>query len=296
MGMVFGLTYNNGTYFGINPSSIFGIHLLPVTPAQSYMGYNQKYAQSIYAKYRFAQDRYQKYLADKGTPDYDPEGWYLQNMDSKGSFCDEIWSDNYTSYQVFKKDGKYTATVWNPSAEPVKVSFRNKDGQTAEVTVAANCLVDVDPTKSGSYGDSAPAADLYEEVYGVPGRINATDYTSNFTCSRQDEGCMGAIKNKSALTYQIDVEEEGEYIIDYRMKSIRDTTGRSIRAKTDLSDDTLSKVSFVNDKRYQRRCCDDHGKDGQWKRSNGSRPCDKDRRTGEDNYPAGQRKWKNLCW
>ncbi len=299
VGMVFGLSYNNGTYFGVNPSSIYGIHLLPVTPAQSYMGYNQEYAAHIYAKYREAQDRYQNWLTTNNKQE-DPEGWYhimlpflsltdagqavkvwdeqwsqvdeagqhtsnlakerdelyssywyLQNMNAKGQFTDEIWSSNYTSYQVFKKDGTYTATVWNPKSEPIRVEFRNAQGVTATVVVAANSLVDVDPTKSGTYGEEAPPADFYEDVYGVPGVIRAADYHSNFNCSltndTEEGSVVGAIKNNASLVYKVDVEEAGDYVIEYNIKSVRETTGGTIRTKSSLSDETLSTLSFVNE-------------------------------------------------
>lgn len=298
VGMVFGLSYNNGTYFTVNPSSIYGIHLLPVTPALSYMGYNSEYAKSIYQKYREAQDRYQEWRTTAKPDDPDPEGWYhimlpflaqtdpqraveiwnaewakvdsagnrvgnlpedevcnsywyLQNMNTKGLLTDEIWSSNYTSYQIFKKDNQYTATVWNPASEEITVDFCNADGKIASVKVAANSLIDVDPTKDGAYGnDGVPPADLYEDVLGVPGLIKAVDYSSNFGCSRADDAeegdVIGYMNDGDSLVYKVDVEEAGEYVIDYRIKSIRETAGGTIGTKSSLGEETLSSVRFGN--------------------------------------------------
>lgn len=298
VGMVFGLSYNNGTYFSVNPSSIYGIHLLPVTPALSYMGYNSEYAKSIYQKYREAQDRYQEWRTTAKPDDPDPEGWYhimlpflaqtdpqraveiwnaewakvdsagnrvgnlpedevcnsywyLQNMNTKGLLTDEIWSSNYTSYQIFKQDNQYTATVWNPASEEITVDFCNADGKIASVKVAVNSLIDVDPTKDGAYGnDGVPPADLYEDVLGVPGLIKAVDYSSNFGCSRADDAeegdVIGYMNDGDSLVYKVDVEEAGEYVIDYRIKSIRETAGGTIGTKSSLGEETLSSVRFGN--------------------------------------------------
>nr|WP_294491735.1 hypothetical protein [uncultured Anaerosporobacter sp.] len=49
--MVWGLGYTNGTYFSGNPSCIYEIHMLPVTPSLTYMGYNKEAAASIYEAY-----------------------------------------------------------------------------------------------------------------------------------------------------------------------------------------------------------------------------------------------------
>lgn len=297
VGMVFGLSYNNGTYFSVNPSSIYGIHMLPVTPALSYMGYDQEYARHIYQKYREAQDRYQEWRETQ--TEKDPEGWYhimlpflsltdpaqaveiwnaewakvdeagnhtgnlpqdevcnsywyLQNMNAKGQLCDEIWSSNYTSYQVFKNGDTYTAAVWNPTAETITVEFRNAEGRTGSAVVAPNSLVDVDPTKDASYdmGD-VPAVDLYEDVYGVPGMIKAVDYSSNFGCSATDDAqegdVIGFMNDGDSLVYKVDVEEAGEYVIDYRIKSIRETAGGIIGVATSLSDGELAAEKFVTD-------------------------------------------------
>ncbi|MBR3646150.1 MAG: discoidin domain-containing protein, partial [Lachnospiraceae bacterium] len=73
-GMVWGLGYTNGTYFSGNPSCIYGIHLLPVTPAITYMGYNKDKAAELYAGYEREQVKYQKKLKEEGA--VDPEGWF----------------------------------------------------------------------------------------------------------------------------------------------------------------------------------------------------------------------------
>ena len=87
VGMLWGSSYTNGTYFSGNPSCIYGIHMLPVTGALTYLGSDREANQAVWAAYEADQYAYQmKLKARTEDPndefyghDYttiDPEGWF----------------------------------------------------------------------------------------------------------------------------------------------------------------------------------------------------------------------------
>lgn len=298
VGMVWGLGYTNGTYFSGNPSCIYGIHMLPVTPALTYMGYQPEQAARIYAAYEQSQEEYQKKVAAEENSD--PEGWFhilwpylslsdperaaekwkeeiashtnengvyaggnlpndemfnsywfLQNMCAKGLMATDVWSDNYTSYEVFQKDGEYKATVWNPFDNKITVTFRNEQGKIGQTTVAAHATVTVDPFAITDCSDiTIPEVESKDKVLQVPGVIEAEDYYTNFSCMKDTDHIegdyIGWIDDGDSLIFDTDVLEEGEYIVAYRFISTSDEKIGKIKLESDLSEGVLSEV-VLND-------------------------------------------------
>lgn len=294
VGMVWGLGYTNGTYFSGNPSCIYGIHLLPVTPAITYMGYNPDKAAELYAGYEVEQVKYQEKLANEGA--VDPEGWfhilwpnlalsnpeeaarrwteeiqnhtnengvyidgnlpndekfnsywYIQNMCAKGTVATDVWSDNYSSCQFFNKNGVYTAEVWNPFDEVITVSFRNKDGKIGQTKVAPHGLVSVNPFETTDKStETVQAVAEVDKVYSVPGVLEAEDYYTNFSCMKDNNdvegGYIGWIDDGDSLVFDVNVEEEGDYNIEYRFISTSDEKTGVITMSTELS----GKVATTN--------------------------------------------------
>ncbi len=302
-GMVWGLGYTNGTYFSGNPCCIMGIHLLPVTPAITYMGYDRERAGQIWEQYEAIQAAYQKKVAAQGQSD--PEGWhhilwpflalsdaeeandrwseeytshindngdyvngvlstdemfnsywYIENMNAKGYIEEDIWATNYTSYQVFAKtengNTKYTAQIWNPTDETITVQFANKDGNLGTAKVGAHTLVDVDPTKNEDTTDTVKYVE-YENrdvTNVVPGVVQAEDYATNFGCeptSNPEEGeYIGWIDDGDSLVYNLDVKEEADYVLDYRVQCTNQNVNSAIKLKTDNDSDYINTTYFDN--------------------------------------------------
>jgi endo-1,3(4)-beta-glucanase len=73
--------------------------------------------------------------------------WFAHSMESLGHRSAEIWADD-PAVTVYKKDGVYTAQIWNPSESTKTIHFYNQDGALGSATVNANALVAVDPMKN----------------------------------------------------------------------------------------------------------------------------------------------------
>lgn len=292
VGMVWGLGYTNGTYFSGNPSCIYGIHMLPVTPSLTYMGYNKEAAASIYEAYEKDQVKYQDKVASEGNSD--PEGWFhilwpylslsnpkraaqmwqdnaevyglprdemfnsywfIQNMNAKGNIATDIWSSNYTSYQVFKKDGVYTATVWNPSNSAITVEFCNKDGKIGSTKVAPLATVSVNPFENTDYSmQEIPKAAIKDKVTQLPGRIVTQDYYTNFGCmldnNDQEGKYIGWIDDGDSLVYKVNVKTAGTYQISYRVQTINDNKTGVIAIKSNRSDGYLATTTVKQNKQW----------------------------------------------
>lgn len=308
-GMVWGLGYTNGTYFSGNPCCIMGIHLLPVTPAITYMGYDKEKVGAIWTQYERIQEAYQKKIEKEEASD--PEGWYhilwpfmalsdaegaakrfaeeytshinesgdysggvlstdemfnsywyIQNMCAKGYIATDIWSSDYTSYQVFAKteNGKttYTAEVWNPFDEEITVHFANKDGALGSVKVPAHYTVDTNPTKhedktideNGNKIKYVPVKN-YDAVNEISGVVEAEDYYTNFSCEPAEDanegGYVGWIDDGDSLIYTIDVKEEADYVVDYRVQCVDKNKNSAIKLKTDYDNDYILTTALGND-------------------------------------------------
>ena len=309
-GMVWGLGYTNGTYFSGNPCCIMGIHLLPVTPAITYMGYRKNTVDNIWNQYEQIQKAYQKKLEKNGESD--PEGWYhilwpfmalsdadgaadrwaneytshlnedgnyidgvlatdemfnsywyIQNMCAKGYIDTSIWSTDYTSYQVFSKtaNGKttYTAEVWNPFDKEITVHFANANGNLGSAKVPAHSTVDVDPTKNedktiDENGDKVIYVPVQntDPVNEVSGVIEAEDYYTNFSCepdtNDQEGGYVGWIDDGDSLIYTINVKEDADYVVDYRVQCVNTEKSSAIKLKTDNDSDYILTTYLDNSK------------------------------------------------
>ncbi|MBE5958036.1 MAG: carbohydrate-binding protein [Lachnospiraceae bacterium] len=286
VGMVWGLGYTNGTYFSGNPSCIYGIHMLPVTPAIDYMGYDHEKAGEIYEKYEDSQRRYQEKLITEGA--VDPEGWfhilwpylalsnpeeaarrwnneiathtnengvyvdgnlpndekfnsywYIQNMCAKGYVSTKIHSDNYSCCQFFEKNGKYTATVWNPFDEVITVSFKDGNTKIGQTKVAPHCLVSVNPYSNTDKSKMTnKAVEEVDPIHNIPGVIEAEDYYTNFSCMKDtndiEGGYIGWIDDGDSLIYDTNVEDDGEYTVEYRFISTSDEKTGVITLSSDI--------------------------------------------------------------
>ncbi len=303
IGMVWGLGYTNGTYFSGNPCCIMGIHMLPVTPAITYMGCDKEVAGKIWTEYEEVQKAYQKKVAAEGNSDLegwyhilwpymslsDAEGaakrwsdeytshlnnngdyvggvlstdemfnsyWYIQNMCAKGNICTEVWSNNYTSYQVFEKtiNGKttYSAQVWNPSDETITVNFVNAKGSLGSVKVPKHALVSVDPTKNEDKTKDTEYVpyESRDKVNSVPGVIEAEDYDTNFGCEpttgNEEGGYIGWIDDGDSLVYNIEVDEEADYVVEYRVQCTDRNKNSAIKLTTDNDSDYILTTPLSN--------------------------------------------------
>ncbi len=273
VGMVWGTAYTYGTYFGTKPSYIYGIQMLPVTPALCYFGEKPDKAKKVWEEFCEDQDRYEDSLTEmegnvfgwyhimwpfwsQSDPDAanaewakqeskvqisDDERfnsyWFMQNMSAKGTPSLDVWSSNYTSYQVFKKGDKYNATVWNPYDYEIKVEFSDKTGQVGSVRLAPNTTVTVDPYKvSDLTSTDIPELEDTDSTYQVPGKIEAENYYTNFNCSKQTNNQIGEyvgyIDNGDYTVYQIDVAEEADYVVEYNVKFGAEKDNQSISLKS----------------------------------------------------------------
>lgn len=49
-------------------------------------------------------------------------------MEAFGTRTTDIWSSNWTTYQMFEKNGTYTASIWNPTSTDKDVVFKDESG------------------------------------------------------------------------------------------------------------------------------------------------------------------------
>lgn len=173
--------------------------------------------------------------------------WYIQNMCAKGNICTDIWSSNYTSYQVFEKTigGKtiYSAQVWNPSDKTISVNFVNAKGNLGSVKVPKHALVSVDPTKNEDKTKDTEYVpyESRDKVCSIPGVVEAEDYDTNFGCEpttdNTEGGYIGWIDDGDSLVYNVNVKEEADYVVDYRVQCTNRDKNSAIKLKTDNDND-----------------------------------------------------------
>ncbi len=273
-GMVWGNAYTYGTYFSGNPSCIYGIHWLPVSPVLTYLGYDPAIAARINSDYRRDEAAYQAKLAAEGRPDADPEGWFhitwpfaalsdpqsvisqwedsklpdderfnsywfVQNMSAKGSRTTDIWSSNWTGYQVFQKGTTYSAVIWNPTDSTLFVQFCNSGGTIGSATVPANATITVNPM----IHNPAPSIIIPDPIpdpqpHPVPGLIEAEDYDTNFSAMTEvcSEGgrSLAYIDSGDSAIYEVNVAAEGDYTASFRVCPIG-SVGGQIQIKSSLT-------------------------------------------------------------
>ncbi|MDE5722361.1 MAG: discoidin domain-containing protein [Clostridia bacterium] len=95
---------------------------------------------------------YEEVLRTQGNVGNDSEQfnvyWLIHGMKSTGVRTTDIWAENGESATVYQKDGAYNALCWNPTNQPKKFIFRNKDGVLGYAIVPAQSLVSCNPLKN----------------------------------------------------------------------------------------------------------------------------------------------------
>ena len=273
-GMVWGNAYTYGTYFSGNPSCIYGIHWLPVSPVLTYLGYKPAVAARINSDYRKDENDYQAKLAAQGTPNADPEGWFhitwpfealsdpqavinkwddsklpdderfnsywfVQNMAAKGNRATDVWSSNWTGYQVFKKGTQYSAVIWNPTDSTKFVQFCNSNGNIGSAYVPAKATLTVNPfINNGVPSVTIPAAAADPAPIAIPGLVEAENYYTNFSCMTEScsEGglSLAYIDSGDSALYDVKVQTEGDYTFSVRAINNSSAAGQ-IQLKSNLS-------------------------------------------------------------
>lgn len=176
VGQVYGASNFFGTFFNGDPVYVYGIHWLPTA----------EYLTSYSLPPGKAAGLYNGFVADNGGQETDwyhivwpiqalsdPQAvinkwsttsmqkneifntyWFVHNMETLGSRTKDVWATGWTSATVYKKGTTYTAQVWNPTASPVTVTFKNAAGTTGTAVVAAKSLVTVNPMVNSNAGDN----------------------------------------------------------------------------------------------------------------------------------------------
>jgi endoglucanase Acf2 len=211
-GQIYGSSYWFGTFFGAQPSYVYGIQMLPTAPWLAYDGVNQTAAAAVYAG--FLRDNagpptlWQHILlpfealtnpADARTqftntlPTMESQSiyntyWFIQNAASYGHQTTDVWaSSGGLPTQVFVSGSTYTAQVWNPTSAAVTVTFRNTAGTTGSVTVGAGQLISTNPMR-GLGGDTtaptAPTGLTATAVSTTQTNLSWTASTDNVTVTR----------------------------------------------------------------------------------------------------------------
>lgn len=173
-GIVFGGKYDYATWFGANPTFIYGIHWLPMGE------YNTSYAIGSSEKARFTQI-FNKYWEMSGGPNtWYSNIWAMKSLvNSSGALSDfnaaKIRADEYPNELAFTyymvnamsvlgthslntyatisgassssvyetSDGKLVAMVWNPANTSETITFKTGNNVIKTVTVAANSFTTV---------------------------------------------------------------------------------------------------------------------------------------------------------
>ncbi|MBB3108604.1 endoglucanase Acf2 [Paenibacillus phyllosphaerae] len=176
VGQVYGSSNFYGTFFSGAPVHIYGIHWLPTAEYLTSYGLDPAKAASLY----------NGFVTDNGGPETDwqhivwpiqalsdPQGalakwdasklqrneifntyWFVNSMATLGTRTKDVWATGWSSATVYKKGTAYTAVIWNPTANPVTVTFTNASGTTGTAVVAAHSLVTVNPMTSSNAGDN----------------------------------------------------------------------------------------------------------------------------------------------
>jgi len=176
VGQVYGSSNFFGTFFSGEPVHTYGIHWLPTAEYLTSYGLNKAKAAALY----------NGFVADNGgTPGTDwqhivwpirslsdPQAvlagwntttmqrneifntyWFVNGMASLGERTKDVWATGWTSATVYKKNNAYSAQVWNPTSNPVTVTFRNAGGVTGTAVVGPKSLVKVNPMANTNTAD-----------------------------------------------------------------------------------------------------------------------------------------------
>ena len=63
--------------------------------------------------------------------------WFVHNMATLGQRTTDIWASGWTGATVYKEGAAYSAMIWNPTNEPITVTFHNAAGVTGSAKVGA---------------------------------------------------------------------------------------------------------------------------------------------------------------
>ncbi|MCL6459364.1 MAG: chitobiase/beta-hexosaminidase C-terminal domain-containing protein, partial [Gorillibacterium sp.] len=120
--------------------------------------------------------------------------WFLHAMDAFGSRSTDIWSSNWSTYQVFIKNGIYTANIWNPTDETKYVVFRNAGGNivgtitvTPKKTVAANPVNGIQPPNANDQA-AAPTFSPVGGTYASAQSVGIASTTAGATIRYTTDG------------------------------------------------------------------------------------------------------------
>lgn len=201
VGQVYGSSNFYGTFFSAAPVHIYGIHWLPTSEYLTSYGLNKAKAAALYAGF----------VADNGGPETDwqhivwpiqslsdPQAvlakwntatmqkneifntyYFVNNMASLGERTRDVWATGWSAASVYKKNGAYTAEVWNPTSSAVTVTFKNASGTTGTAVVGPKSLVKVNPLTNSNVGDNWPPIGGGGNPGGNPGGGTGTNLALN---------------------------------------------------------------------------------------------------------------------
>lgn len=230
VGQVFGSKNYYGTYFAAAADNIYGIQLLPTAPYMTYLGLRPDAAARTYNAFRLdkggaetgwyhiiwpfeALSNPQNALAkwdpvkianddNNGKKEWANTYWFLHAMNAFGTRSTEIWSSNWSAYQVFKKNGTYTANIWNPTDETKYVVFRNASGTIvgtvtvpSKKTVAANPVNGIQPPNSNEQVAApgfSPAGGTYTAAQSVTISSQTAGATIRYTTDGSEPAANSA--------------------------------------------------------------------------------------------------------
>jgi len=283
VGQVYGSSYFYGTFFSGEAEHIYGIHWLPTAEWMTSYAFDPADAAAVY----------NGFVADNGGIETDWQHiiwpfqalsnpaaalskwnastmqqnevfnayWFINSMASLGQRTKDIWAVGGHSATVYKKGSTYRALIWNPTDEPITVSFYNNIGLTGTATVQAKSLVKVDPTilnapELDNFADTEPesmnlamlaeiTASSVQAPYAASNAIDGNPNTRWGSAIGQDEQWVeldfGAVKsfNRVVLNW------EAAYGKSYELETSNDgVTWNSIYATTtgdgDVDDLTVS--------------------------------------------------------
>jgi endo-1,3(4)-beta-glucanase len=230
VGQVYGSSYFYGTFFSGEPVHIYGIHWLPTSEYLTSYAFDKSKAAALY----------NGFVADNGGPETDwkhivwpiqslsdpqsvlakwsPAGmqrnevfntyWFVNSLASLGERTKDVWATGWSGATVYKKNGGYTAQVWNPTNSSVTVTFKNASGTTGTAVVGARSLVQVNPMQNSNVSDSWMPWDGGDGGTGEPGggnegggntspnlalnsAVTVSSFQESFTGANATDGVLG---------------------------------------------------------------------------------------------------------
>ncbi len=152
VGILWGAGQSFATFFGTNPEYVYGIHWLPVHPGLMYLGYNQPLARSLYEGMcdvitthntngntneqgwyniiwafqalfdpQAALAKWNQPMVGNSESDYIYN--YIHNLNAMGAPVTDVRAINWSSYQVFRRNGTNTYVAYNPTSATQVVRF-----------------------------------------------------------------------------------------------------------------------------------------------------------------------------